>query len=67
MKDLGHLRYFLGIEVSYSLEVYLLSQTKYCNDVIQRAGLSDTKPVSTPIEHNLKLRTKDGDLFLDPT
>lgn len=57
MKDLGFLRYFLGIEVAYSPKGYLLSQTKYCNDVIQRAGLSDTKSVTTPIEHNLKMRT----------
>ena len=35
MKDLGPLRYFLGIEVAYSPARYLLSQTKYCIDVIQ--------------------------------
>lgn len=60
MKDLGHFRYFLGIEVAYSQTGYLLSQTKYCNDVIQRAGLTDQKLVSTPMEHNAKLRTSDG-------
>ena len=55
MKDLGHLRYFLGIKVAYSPKGYLLLQTKYCNEVFQRAGLTDRKLVSAPIEHNLKL------------
>ena len=41
MKDLGPLLYFLGSEVAYSPEGYLLSQTKYCKGVIQRAGLTD--------------------------
>ena len=64
---MGHLQYFLGIEVAYSLKGYLLSQTKYYNDVLQRAGLTNRKPVSTPIEHNLNLRTTDGDLLSDLT
>lgn len=67
MKDLDHLRYFLGIEVAYSPKGYLLSQTKYCNDVIKRAGLTYHKLVSTPIEHNVKLRTSDGVSLLDAT
>eukprot|EP00268_Persea_americana_P008557 TRINITY_DN13319_c0_g1_i2.p1 TRINITY_DN13319_c0_g1~~TRINITY_DN13319_c0_g1_i2.p1 ORF type:complete len:116 (-),score=3.00 TRINITY_DN13319_c0_g1_i2:283-630(-) len=67
MKDLGHLQYFLSIEIAYSPKGYLLLQTKYCNDVLQRAGLTDRKPVSTPIEYNMKLRTIDGDLLFDPT
>lgn len=64
MKDLGHLRYYLGIEVAYSSASYLLSQTKYCNDNIQQASLTDHKPESTPTDHNLKLRTLNGG---DPT
>lgn len=67
MKDLGFLRYFLGIEVAYSPEGYLLYQTKYCNGVIQRAGISDTKSVITPIEPNLKMCTDDGVPLSNPT
>ena len=47
MKVLGYLRYFLGIEVAYSPKGYLLSQTKYCNDVIQRAGF----PIQRQFQH----------------
>lgn len=40
---------------------------KYCNEVLQRVGLTDLKHVSTPIKHNLKLRTTNGYLLSDPT
>ncbi|OMO63131.1 Integrase, catalytic core [Corchorus capsularis] len=66
MKDLGSLRYFLGIEVAYSPRGYVLSQSKYANDVINRARLTDERTVDTPIELNVKLRPTDGTLLPDP-
>jgi len=33
MKDLDYLRYFLGVEVAYSLRGYLLSHSKYVVDI----------------------------------
>lgn len=36
MKDLGMLRYFLGIEVAQSLKCYLLSKSKYISDLFER-------------------------------
>ncbi|KAF5933465.1 hypothetical protein HYC85_029636 [Camellia sinensis] len=67
MKDLGPLRYFLGIEVAVSPKSYFLFQAKYANEVIHRAGLTDTKISDTPIKLNVKLNTTDDVLLNDPT
>lgn len=55
MKSLGHLKYFLGIEVSRSKEGIFLSQRKYAMDLLKETGMTACSPVSTPIEENLKL------------
>ncbi|XP_022041096.1 uncharacterized mitochondrial protein AtMg00810-like [Helianthus annuus] len=60
MKDLGMLRYFLGIEVAQSQKGYLLSQTKYISDLFQRARLTDNKTVDTPLETNARYSPTDG-------
>ena len=55
MKDLGPLKYFLGIEVSRSSEGIFLSQRKYALDLLQETGMSGCQPVNTLIEESLKL------------
>lgn len=67
MKDLGPLSYFLGIEVAASPKGYLLSQSKYANEVIHRAQLTDNSTAATPMELNAKLSTSDGAPLHDPT
>ena len=53
MKDLGHLRYFLGLEVAYARRGYLVSQQKYTSDILSRACLTDIRTAATPIELHL--------------
>ncbi|XP_070014235.1 uncharacterized mitochondrial protein AtMg00810-like [Nicotiana sylvestris] len=61
VKDLGELRYFLGIEVMRSDQGILLNQRKYALELISSTGLAAAKPASTPIELNQKLTTTEYD------
>uniref|UniRef100_A0A2N9G0E6 Reverse transcriptase Ty1/copia-type domain-containing protein n=1 Tax=Fagus sylvatica TaxID=28930 RepID=A0A2N9G0E6_FAGSY len=67
MKDLGHLSYFLGLEITSSDNCFYLTQVKYTFDLLSRAGLTDHKIVDTPIELNARLTPFSGELLLDPT
>jgi pantothenate kinase len=67
IKDLGSLRYFLGIEVAYSLRGYLLSQLKYIADILEWARLTDNKTVDTLIEVNARYSSSDGLPLTNPT
>ena len=55
MKDLGHLKYSLGIEVSRSDKGIFLSQRKYALDLLQENGMSTCQPADTLVEEGLKL------------
>jgi hypothetical protein len=63
-KNLGKLRYVLGIEVGKSNAGINLSQKKYTLDILQDTGYLGSKPVATPMEPNLKLMPDKGD-FVD--
>lgn len=66
MKDLGALRYFLGIEVARQDEGIFLCQRKYCLDIITECGLLGSRPAITPMEQNHNLATASDELFADP-
>ncbi|GAA0162013.1 hypothetical protein LIER_18204 [Lithospermum erythrorhizon] len=46
MKDLGILKYFLGVRVARSQEGIFLSQRKYILDIISEVGLLGAKPLT---------------------
>lgn len=52
MKDLGPLKYFLGIEVTRNPMGMYLCQWKYTLENISEVSLSGAKPASTPMEPN---------------
>jgi len=49
MKDLGGLKYFLGIEVLRSNKGIFISQRKYITDLLAEIGMVDYKPADTPM------------------
>lgn len=65
-KDLGPLKYFLGIEVSRTRKGICLSQRKYCLDILRDSGMIETKPCESPMVPNIKLKADDGDSLENP-
>ena len=66
MKDLGSLKYFLGIKVSRSGNRIFLSQRKYYTlDLLHESSMSACQPVDTPIEEGLKLCIETSQVLVD--
>nr|GEZ48781.1 ribonuclease H-like domain-containing protein [Tanacetum cinerariifolium] len=66
IKDLGELKYFLGIEVLKTKNRLCLNQIKYCLELLHEFGLLACRPVVTPLPENIVLSHKetDDDKFL---
>ncbi|KAM0050951.1 putative RNA-directed DNA polymerase [Helianthus debilis subsp. tardiflorus] len=58
IKDLGVLKYFLGIEVLYDNKTICLNQRKYCLELLNEFGYLGCKPVSVPIEQSYLVTSK---------
>ena len=65
IKDLGSLRYFLGIEVARSPSGIMINQRKYALELLDDTGYLATKPSSTPYDSSLKLHCSNSKLFED--
>lgn len=66
MKDLGKLKYFLGIEVARGKDGFYLSQRKYALDIIAEAGKLACKPSTVPVEVNHQLASATGPELQNP-
>lgn len=65
IKDLGPLKYFLGIEVARSGKGIVLSQRKYTLDILEESGLQGSRPSAFPMEQNLRLTNDDDSPHVD--
>ncbi|WVZ87938.1 hypothetical protein U9M48_034512 [Paspalum notatum var. saurae] len=67
MKDLGVLHHFLGVTVEPRSSGLLLHQRQYTLDILERAGMTDCNPCSTPVDTQTKLSEDAGPPVADPT
>ncbi|GJT97699.1 ribonuclease H-like domain-containing protein [Tanacetum coccineum] len=61
IKDLGELKYFLGIKVLKPKSGLCLNQRKYCLELLHEFGLLACRHVVTPLPENIILAHKETD------
>ncbi|RVW83187.1 Retrovirus-related Pol polyprotein from transposon RE1 [Vitis vinifera] len=67
LKDLGHLSYFLGVEVIPNDHGILSSQQSYIVDLLTRTKMMDAKPVHTPLPTSPPITLHSGSPLKDST
>ena len=65
MKDLGIMKYFLGMEVYQSKDEIFICQTKYAQDMLNKFHMLDCHPSPTPSAHGEVLCRDDGADLVD--
>lgn len=65
MKDLGPVKYFLGLEVARSPAGIYQCQHKYATYIVEETWLIGCKPAGSHIDQNHKLSVADGPLLAD--
>lgn len=67
LKDLGDLKFFLGLGIAKSSRGIVLSQKHYTLHLLEDTGFLRYKPVSIPMDTKLELNNHDGALLPDPS
>jgi hypothetical protein len=57
---MGELKYFLGFQVKQLQDGTFVIQTKYIQDILNKFGLKDAKPIKTPMRTNGHLDIDTG-------
>ena len=56
LKDMGPLRYFLGLQIKYGTDCLLVHQRKYITDLLSKFNMHTCKAASTPFSISHKLQ-----------
>lgn len=64
---MGALHFFLGIKVCEFGDGLLLKQSKYIGSLLSKSELTEVKPTCSPMISSLKLTTRSGMPFENPT
>ncbi|KAL8149358.1 hypothetical protein AgCh_006394 [Apium graveolens] len=69
IKDLGAVKFYLGLEVLRNNQGLFLSQHKFIINLLKSANMEDCKPLSVPLDPHIKLYDNDlsGPLLSTPT
>ncbi|CAL1390263.1 unnamed protein product [Linum trigynum] len=67
IKELGELKQFLGFEVEKREDGLFLSRRRYAIVLLEKFGLQECKPTTTPMEANVKLNSQEGKDLEDVT
>jgi hypothetical protein len=61
MTDLGELKEIVGMKITrdWDAGTITISQQKYCEDILAKFNMSDSKSTSTPMDSGLKLSSED--------
>ena len=67
MKDLGHLSYFLGLEITHFTDGLYITQAKYASELLSRVGLTNSKTADTLVEFNAHLTLSGEKPLFNPS
>lgn len=67
LRDLGPAKYFLGFEIARNHTGIFVSQRKYTLELLEDAGYLGCKPLSVPMEPNMKMSASSGTVRPDPS